>query len=175
MNITDVDLSKIYDLAGQLADIYRQSIRDEGVTASGTLEKFTYTIDFQNNSFQVVFNLPYYFYWIETGRQKTVKSGPGDVYKAIRKWIEVKPVIPRPMYTKGLKVNRCIVPTKDQLAYMITKKIHRVGFYGHNHQGKHLLEKSLEQGDSIIEEMVNEIGQQIMNIEILPQIMNIDK
>ena len=48
MNLSDVDLTKIYDLAGRLADDYRANIRNHDITAEGNLENFTYTIDFKN-------------------------------------------------------------------------------------------------------------------------------
>ena len=176
MNLSDVDLTKIYDLAGRLADDYRANIRNHDITAEGNLENFTYTIDFKNNSFQVVFNLPYYWRWIEEGRKPTVKMGPGAVRKAIRKWIDVKGILQHPSYSEGIGPRRCTIPTKDQLAYLITRKIHKYGYFSQKYQYKlGQLQHTLDENDELINEIADEIGAQITRLSIGKDIENFDK
>lgn len=171
----NVDLTKIYDISEQLAELYRAAIKDSGVTASGTLEKFTWEVEFNGDNYLLIFNLPSYWKYVENGRNPTSgrKTRWNDPIGDIMKWMDFKQIVPRPMYTKGLKTNRCIIPTKKQVAYMIVQKIHKRGFYDPNHQGKHLLENSLDQ--NLIDALVNEIAGKLVDTQVLPDINAIDK
>lgn len=64
-----------------------------------------------------------YMQQIEHFRPPTQGGGDGAVYRNIKKWIQVKNIIPRA--ENGKKP-----PTLEQLAYLISRKIHRIGFYG---------------------------------------------
>lgn len=59
-----------------------------------------------------------YFFYADQGRGKTVNGGKGIVLPRIRKWIDQKGITPPGKLTK------------DQLAYLITRKIHREGYTG---------------------------------------------
>lgn len=64
-----------------------------------------------------------YWYYIDQGRGKTENGEPpGEVKEAIKRWIR----------REGIKAEERNgrTPTEDQLAFLITRKIHREGFPG---------------------------------------------
>lgn len=61
------------------------------------------------------------------GRPPTKSGGDGTVQRKIYEWIENKHILPRPMQDKNGKQ---YLPTQQQLAYLIARKIHREGFKG---------------------------------------------
>lgn len=127
-----VDVTRLYDYVKELADLYRDNLQNCDAVASGRLINFTYHIEFQQNSLRVFFDLPEYYYYIEEGRGPTRKSEGGVLYKAIREWID----------RKGLTAQD---GDRDGLAWAITKAIHRRGYFGIDHHGKHPLQKALTQ------------------------------
>jgi hypothetical protein len=92
-----------------VADI-SQSIEQSGVSASGNLQRSIYYKLTDNRL--TVYGAPY-AKTAEEGRGPTQKAG-GDLRSQIRKWIDDKGIIP-----DGI--------TKDSLAFLITRKIHREG------------------------------------------------
>lgn len=68
--------------------------------------------------YDVTFDLPSYWKYIEHGTRPHLPP-----YSAIRQWIDIKPVIPRPGKNGKL-------PTPSQLAYAIRAKIAKVGTKG---------------------------------------------
>jgi hypothetical protein len=87
-----------------------QSIEQSGVSASGNLQRSIYYKLTDNRL--TVYGAPY-AKTAEEGRGPTQKAG-GDLRGAIRKWIDDKGIIP-----DGI--------TKDSLAFLISRKIHREG------------------------------------------------
>lgn len=75
--------------------------------------------------YEVSLDLPKYWKYIEHGLAPGGKYGnPGwKAYPAIRRWIDIKPVIPRPGRNGR-------IPTPNQLAYLITRKIVNEGTTG---------------------------------------------
>lgn len=73
-----------------------------------------------------------YFKWAENGR------GPGKFppIEKIKEWIRIKPVLPRQINSK--------LPTENQLAYLISRKIALEGT-----KGNHLFEKTINEFDLI--------------------------
>jgi hypothetical protein len=51
---------------------------------------------------------------MQNGRRPTTKTGDGELRDKILEWIKIKPIIPRDI-------------TQEQLAYLITRNIHRDG------------------------------------------------
>ena len=72
-------------------------------------------IEFSNNKMSGSISLASYWKYVEYGR----KAGKFPPINKILKWIEIKPVIPRP--------NNGIKPTNKQLAFLISRKIARDG------------------------------------------------
>jgi hypothetical protein len=92
-----------------VADI-SQSIEQSGISASGNLQR-SLRYEVTDNRL-TVYGAPY-AKTAEEGRGPTQKAG-GDLRSQIRKWIDDKGIIP-----DGI--------TKDSLAFLITRKIHREG------------------------------------------------
>ena len=71
----------------------------------------------------VVFHLQDYWKYVEGGRPKTMSGGSGELRRKILEWLEVKRILPTPMKNGKL-------PTPKQLAYLISRKIHKEGYKG---------------------------------------------
>ena len=100
---------------------YKSNLVASGRPASGKLvESLSYHVNLGTNVYAVDISLLDYWKYIESG---TRPHWPP--VSAIREWIKVKPVIPRPMANGKL-------PTESQLAFLIGRKISRVGTEGIN-------------------------------------------
>lgn len=97
-----------------LADLYRKAIVDSGHSASGKLENFTTSVSVDGKWFNIYFNVQDYWKYLENG---TRPHWPP--ISAIERWIQVKPIIPRAINNR--------VPTTRQLAFLIARKISKVG------------------------------------------------
>lgn len=96
-----------------LVEEYRNNLTEKNVNASYALyNSITYVVESNVTNFEVTLNLEEHWKYIEKGR----KAGKYPPISAIEKWIEIKPVLPRPMSNGKL-------PTTKQLAYLIARKI----------------------------------------------------
>lgn len=101
----------------------RNQLASNGVNASGKLNDSLEDVIIDSNGFVSgsVEALSYWYYQ-NYGRGPTkATGGTGQVKKAIRQWIDDKGISPRPS-ANGKNV------TKDELAFLIARKIHREGF-----------------------------------------------
>lgn len=91
------------------------------------------SVNIENNVYTIGINMEDYFQYAENGR------GPGKMppIENIKKWISVKPVLPTPMKNGKL-------PTENQLAFLIARKIGKQGT-----KGNHLFEKTATEFDLI--------------------------
>ena len=120
--------------ADSAGDIYRANMRLGNKDASGELSQSAKAeLRVDGGHFEGVMYLAEYWKWVESGRppyekvpmrdengklrEPFTKFPPPNV---IRKWIEVKPIMPRPMKNGKL-------PTIKQLSYLIGRKIATVG------------------------------------------------
>ena len=109
-NLTSV----LNDFGKFLVEEYKDNLILEDVNASDSLyNSVTYMVEKNNTTYEVKLNLMHYWKYVENGRRAGGKFPP---VSAIEKWIEVKPVLPRPMSNGKL-------PTNKQLAYLIARKI----------------------------------------------------
>ena len=96
-----------------LVEEYRNKLTEKNVNASYALyNSVSYVVESNVTNFEVTLNLEEHWKYIEKGR----KAGKYPPISAIEKWIEIKPVLPRPMSNGKL-------PTTKQLAYLIARKI----------------------------------------------------
>lgn len=120
--------------AKEFIERYKMELVNSGRPASGALiDSLKYQVKMDGNVFAVDISLKDYWKYIENG---TAPHFPP--LSAIRRWIEVKPVIPRPMENGKL-------PTLQQLAFLIGRKISEVGT-----KGSHDLERA---NDTLLSEM----------------------
>lgn len=130
-NNTDMELVNLQNLEAVLREYgeevarnYKDLILDRGHNASGDLVKSVRTYVVQGDrAFEVKMDLASYWKYLEEG---TRPHWPPR--SAILRWIEVKPVIPRPDRNGR-------IPTPQQLAFLISRKI-----AGEGTPATHLLE-----------------------------------
>lgn len=136
-------LADTLELWGEiLAEEYKNTLYFEGIEASGKLSdsvKSQFKID--GTVYEVDFQLEEYWKAVEYGRKPTENGGNGELRRNILQWIRVKPILPTPYDGK--------LPTEEQLAYLISRKIHQFGY-----EGKQPLKKTL---DANMSEMFRDI------------------
>lgn len=124
--------------AAEFIERYRLSLMESGRPASGALSNnLSYQITVDDRSFAVDIALMEYWKYVENGTRP--HWPPSD---AIRRWIEVKPVVPRPMANGK-------IPTTSQLTYLIQRKIATFGT-----EGSHDLQRTNEQLIAEMEESI---------------------
>lgn len=103
---------------GQAAsDLSRIEMQKRGKNATFDLSNsIDFNVEKNGTAYTVSLNLLYYWKYIEYGR----KPGKFPPIDKIREWVEVKPLIPRPMENGKL-------PTVNQLAFLIGRKIKQEG------------------------------------------------
>lgn len=150
----NVDLTKLFDYADELAKLYKMEIQNSNSKASGELYNFTHNVTWDGATLKIVFNLPEYWYYLENGRMPTKQSEGGVLLPAIRQWIQQKGIVPRD-------------GDVDSMAYAITRSIHKLGYFKPNHHGKHLLENAITQAqanglvDKITKSVVDDLSKPI--------------
>ena len=125
----------------EVKEKYKDNLSSENALASGDLiNSVNYILDFKDNTFEVSLSLLEYWKYVEYGR----RPGKFPPPSAIRKWIEVKPVVPRPLKNGKL-------PTLNQLTYLISRSIAEKGI-----RPKNILEKTLEEINKEYEDKISE-------------------
>lgn len=152
-------IKDVYTASKEIVDLIRQNYLNEGMSPQGKLANFNSVINYDGRLYQLQLMLPPEWKWVEYGRN------PGPVSKegieSLKEWISVKLGIP-----KGTK-------EMDSAAFLISRKIKRVGYYTPRGsksktipimgtaRGKHVIEKSLNEADYLIEKLCNIIVQKI--------------
>lgn len=102
--------------------VYRDRLKKDDKVASGELiGKLRFIYHHQGNKWEISLYLKDYWYYVEHGRQPG-KFPPVD---KILEWIDIKPILPYP--DKNGKL-----PTPNQLAYLIGRKIATEGIEAGN-------------------------------------------
>lgn len=126
------------DFVELMRDGYKERLASEGINASGSLSNsVTANVELNGTVFEVSLTLNEYWKYIEGGRPPTQNNGNGELRRNILQWIKVKPVLPKPFNGK--------LPTEEQLAYLISRKIHREGY-----EGKEPLKKTYEEVEDML-------------------------
>lgn len=112
----DLDLTTIQDLINQFVLTLKDTIANNCSNASGKLSQSIKGKVKQNGKWlEVSISLEDYWKYIEYGTKPHFP--PVD---KIKEWIRVKPILPRPLSNGKL-------PTENQLAFLIGRKISKVG------------------------------------------------
>lgn len=142
-----LDLTDIQQLLQQFIQAVREDLAQQNINASSKLSKSLKSVVKQKGKWiEISISLEDYWKYIEYGTRPHFPP-----IQAIRKWIDVKPVLPRPMKGK--------LPTRDQLAFLIARKISRVGT-----RPKPFLNKTISDFnliDKVYNLLLNQIEQQI--------------
>lgn len=146
------DLTSIYNVSKEIADIYRKKVNDE--YPGGKLSMFTWNVEFDGNIYELKFYLPPEWKWVEYGRRPAPVSREGQ--NNLKEWIK-KHWDDVPDNPKAL----------DAAVFVLSRKLKRVGYFtpkGATNvpmagpaRGKHFLEKSLEEADPQIQKICAEI------------------
>ena len=137
-NLTSV----LNDFGKFLVEEYKDNLILEDVNASDNLyNSVTYMVERNDKTFEVKLSLADYWVFVEKGKRAGGKFPP---VSAIERWIEVKPVLPRPMSNGKL-------PTNKQLAYLIGRKIAIEGI-----SPKPLLQRSVDDVWNNMREFISE-------------------
>ena len=123
-----MDLTNTTQAVTESLELFREAMKEQlsskNINASGKLddsiEDIMVTSDgFVSGSVRALS----YWYYTNYGRGPTVRgsSGKGVVREKVRQWIDDKGIVPRDA-ANGRKV------TKDELAFLIARKIHRQGY-----------------------------------------------
>ena len=113
-------LSTLDEYAEKAKELYKRKLTDKEINASyKLLNSVETTVKRGDDTFTVTINLEDYWYYVENGR------GPGKFppIDKILEWIRIKPVIP---YSDS----RGRLPTEEQLAFLISRKIANEGTEG---------------------------------------------
>lgn len=138
------NLEKVLNDFGKfLVEEYKDNLILNDKNASDALYKSVkYQVHTDRGRIEVNLSLLDYWKYIENGR----KAGKWPPISAIEKWIEVKPILPRPMDNGQL-------PTAKQLAFLISRKIGLEGI-----APQPLLQQSV---DSVMDSMMEFIEEAI--------------
>jgi hypothetical protein len=119
-----LDIDLFNEFGKRLIDDTKASLDSNGSTASGKTKD---SLRYELNPTSFKFYGRAFINTLEVGRKPTSAGGDGSLKKAIRQWIDDKNIIP-----DGI--------SKDSLAFLISRKIHREGDLlhstGSNFQGK---------------------------------------
>lgn len=148
-----LDLTTIQDITNDFVVELKNKLTANDSNASGTLAKSIRGIVKQNGKYIVIsIQLEDYWKYIENGTKPHFP--PVD---AIKKWISVKPILPRPLKSGKL-------PTSNQLAFLIARKISRVGT-----KAKPFLKPTITDFDlvgKIYDEVTNLLNKQLEDLEV---------
>lgn len=143
----NLDLTDIQQLLQQFIQAVRDDLKQQNINASSKLSQSLKSVVKQKGKWiEISISLEDYWKYIEYGTRPHFPP-----IQAIRKWIDVKPVLPRPMKGK--------LPTRDQLAFLIARKISKVGT-----RPKPFLNKTISDFnliDKVYNLLLNQIEQQI--------------
>lgn len=113
---TDLNIQPIQNIVNQFVDAVKGTLQRNGSNASGDLaNSIKGTVKTSGKWIEISISLEDYWKYVEYGR----KPGKFPPIDAIRMWIDVKPILPRAINGK--------LPTKQQLAFLIARKIAQKG------------------------------------------------
>lgn len=127
------ELQKVlHEYAKDARELYKYQISLGGKNASRKLiDSVNSQIIVNGTEYDVTLKLQHYWKYIEGGRKGTISSPPGAEWSAgfppvgaLIRWIQVKPIIPRPDANGKL-------PSPKALAYLIGRKIEQEGIEPH--------------------------------------------
>lgn len=115
------------EMGAELVQYLQKELDDNDINATGNLRRsLQHKISSSNVMTELDLSfLPYGHYVLGEGRGPTLVAGKGVVRQKIEQWIKDKPVIPELRTDKN---GREYTPTIQQLAFLITRKIHNEGF-----------------------------------------------
>ena len=111
----------IQDYAERFIEVYRGRLEGFGYENGKLYKTLNYSISNEGITWVVTIHLEDYWKYIEDGRRPGAKMPPVE---AIKKWIEYKKILPRPIQ---LKSGKTVIPSTQQLAFVIARSIGKNG------------------------------------------------
>lgn len=149
-----LDLTTIQDITNNFVVELKNKLKANDSYASGDLVNSIRGIVKQNGKYILIsIQLEDYWQYVEYGR----RAGKYPPINAIKNWISVKPVLPRPLKSGKL-------PTTNQLAFLIARKISKVGI-----KPKPFLKPTITDFDlinKVYNEVVNLLNKQLEDLEV---------
>lgn len=138
------------EFAIRLRNLYQDKlIEDDRVATGNLLNSVEYEIQTDTKSITVCLSLEDYWYYLEEGRQPG-KFPPVD---AMIQYIRSKPIIPDERSGR--------LPTENQLAFLIGRKIAQEGFEGGHYLAESQEEVLVEFEDKLSEAVGKDVGRYI--------------
>ena len=121
-------LKVLNETAELYTEYYKKKLINNNINSSSELSNtLSFEVTNDKNGYYIKFKAVDYWKYVENGR----KAGKFPNLKAIERWIEIKPIIPRPYKGK--------VPTTKELSYIISRSIARKGI-----KPKNVLQNTLD-------------------------------
>ena len=161
IDVSKTDLTKVYNLSKRILDYYKKNLEDMKINTSGQLSRTAdFDVDFDDYHLAVYFILESYWYYIENGRNKSTGKFGSWTSKVtdIERWLRQKIARGTFVPSHGHTIPRTEKEIKS-VSYLIARKITRLGFYGADHHGKHILERTLDEVEKlgILDKIIDEI------------------
>lgn len=131
----------------ELMELYKNKLQADDVRATGKLMNAIKPLSGEISQNVYIAGLRLLDYWkhIEYGR----KPGKFPPPNAILNWVKTKPVTPRPYQ---LANGKTVIPTQQQLAFLIGRKIAREGI-----KPRTYLQESIDELQDLVDTIVNEV------------------
>lgn len=134
------------DYADDIVYRYKESLSENDRRATGELITSVHsTVTVNQTEYAIDLSLKDYYIFIENGTRPHMPP-----VNKILEWVKVKPVLPRPNGGK--------LPTEEQLAWMIAKKIEREGT-----EGSHDLERALTETEVWEQRIVDALDEDVLD------------
>lgn len=136
----DNTIRLLEEYGGQFAEQYKQNLLNSGRKATSNLiNSISTRVVVNDTAIELYLDLADYYYYIENGRS----AGKFPPVDNILQWIHAKQILPREINGK--------LPTEQQLAYLIGRKIANEGF-----EGSHDLENTKNSLEAEFTERITE-------------------
>lgn len=123
-----IDFSNTLRVLNNYGELFRQTYRDNNAAAGydpgkALMNEVSFRVQSSGGTFEIIFNLPDYWKYAEYGR------GPGKMPPkgSLLDWMQWKRILPSPM---TLSSGRTVLPTMEQLEFLIRRKIGKYGTEG---------------------------------------------
>lgn len=132
----DIKWTHLAEVLENFASYFQNKLQENMMrnksNASGNLvNSFQTEVKIGDDSYEVGIYLEDYWYYVNSGRGPSKNAGNGTLLEKIKEWIKVKKIVPHVgVIRTGKQAGKQYLPTVEQLAYLITRKIHREGYKG---------------------------------------------
>lgn len=133
------------DILADFKTAFRQAMIDSDHLVTGEMaNSMKWETTIISNGYLITISLKDYAYWLENGR----KPGKFPPVNKIKEWVRARRILPRPLPNGKL-------PTENQLAYLIGRKISKVGT-----KPTHLIENTMSDFQ-LLNKLLNKLADEL--------------